>query len=152
MNKWLQALSVLALTVSAAHAHTQLSVSVPADGATLSDPPKEVMLHFSEPVKLTMLTVQRDNNEKRNLGPLPTQANVVFTVAAPALEKGSYVVSWRALSEDTHVMTGEFTFSVGASEDSAASVPHMTHDQHAAHSEGAEHDEATEHHGHASHP
>jgi methionine-rich copper-binding protein CopC len=35
-----------------------------------------------------------------------------FVVAVPELVAGEYAIQWRALSEDTHVMTGEIHFTI----------------------------------------
>ena len=106
--------TLLAVVGQLAYAHTELSASVPADNAVLAAAPKEVMLHFSEPVRLTALSLQKQGQAKQSLGPLSADASEHFLVAAPTLSEGQYTVSWRALSEDAHVMTGEFAFTVGA--------------------------------------
>lgn len=111
-------LTLIALAAGAAQtafAHAELSESAPANCAMLESAPEDVILNFSEPVRLTALSVQQDGAAKQSLGPLPAEATEQFVVAAPALEDGHYMVSWRALSQDTHVMTGEFMFTVGAS-------------------------------------
>jgi methionine-rich copper-binding protein CopC len=38
--------------------------------------------------------------------------NSVLEVELPVLPPGSYRVSWRALSKDTHVTEGDFTFTI----------------------------------------
>jgi methionine-rich copper-binding protein CopC len=35
-----------------------------------------------------------------------------FAVGLPELAPGDYVVEWRALSQDSHVVTGEIRFSI----------------------------------------
>jgi methionine-rich copper-binding protein CopC len=117
-----------------ASGHAELSGSNPAADAVLGKAPKEIMLHFSEPVRLTALSVQKQADSKQSLGPLPRSASEHFSVAAPELSDGQYTVTWRALSEDTHVMTGEFAFAVGAG--SAPAQPAEPQDHaHSAHSE-----------------
>jgi len=118
----LSQLALIALAAGAsqtAFAHAELSGSAPANCAMLESTPEDVTLNFSEPVRLTALSVQRGGAAKQSLGPLPAEALERFVVAAPALEDGHYMVSWRALSVDTHVMTGEFMFMVGAAGDQA---------------------------------
>lgn len=112
---WIYLLTLLAVAGQLAHAHSELLSSVPNDADVLASSPKEVMLDFSEPVKLTALSVERSGEAKQALGPLPTEATQHFAVAAPVLGPGEYVVNWRALSEDTHVMSGVLHFTVGAS-------------------------------------
>jgi copper transport protein len=115
MNKIQLFVGMLAVvTGQLAYAHAELSSSVPADRATLDAAPEALTLTFTEPVRLTALAVQKVGDVKQNLGPLPSEASPTFTIAAPQLADGQYTVSWRAMSEDTHIMTGELVFGVGA--------------------------------------
>ena len=137
----LSQLILIGLTGAAAQltlAHTELSESIPADRAMLETAPEDLTLRFSEPVRLTALTVQKDAMAKRNLGPLPSDASQQFAVAVPALENGHYTVTWRALSEDTHVISGEFMFMVGPLGDHAEQMNHAA-DSDDAQSEHAGH-------------
>lgn len=113
----LSQMTLIVLAAGAAQtvfAHAELSGSTPANCAMLEAAPENVTLNFSEPVRLTALSVQKDGAAKQSIGPLSAEALEQFVVAAPALEDGHYMVSWRALSQDTHVMSGEFMFAVGA--------------------------------------
>ena len=106
--------AVLGLVLSlSAFAHTQLSSSVPADEAQLDAAPKELKLTFSEAVRLTAVSIDHAS-EKRPIELEAEAAAKEFTVALPALEPGDYVVEWRALSEDTHVVSGEIRFTITA--------------------------------------
>ena len=111
-----KAIAVLLLGVGfsfgVAHAHTQLSASSPEDGATIAAPEK-ISLTFSEAVRLTAVSIVK-GEEDRALEIEVTAPATEFTLAAPALEPGTYIVRWRALSADTHVMSGEFTFTIAA--------------------------------------
>ena len=119
-------MTAAALTTGAAFAHTELSTTTPDDGATIATAPENVELTFSEPVRLTALSIQKDGEPKQSLGPLPIGTTEKFSVALPAtIDDGHYVVAWRALSEDTHVMNGEFMFAVGAEGTHEA---HMNHE------------------------
>jgi copper transport protein len=130
-------LTLIVLAAGAAQsafAHAELSGSTPANCAMLESVPANLTLSFSEPVRLTALSVQKDGVARRSLGPLAAEASEEFVVAAPMLEDGHYTVSWRALSADTHVMTGEFMFSVGATDDhgqhvNCAADPDTEHEQ-----------------------
>src|SRR5688572_6381450 len=132
--------AIFTLMASAAFAHSELTSSMPADKASVDAAPKELMLHFSEPVRLTALSVNKAGDAQRDLSPLPAERQKDFSVASPGLSKGQYTVSWRALSEDAHVMTGEFTFAVG--EPAAGGASHEVHGAgHAEHAPpAAQHD------------
>lgn len=141
-------MSMIMMTLAAgaaqpAFAHTELAGTVPADRAVIATAPEDLQLRFSEPVRLTALSVRKDGAAKQSLGPLPTETTGQFTVALPALDEGHYVVSWRALSEDTHVMSGEFMFVVGAT---GGHDEHMNHEaahtgEHSGHMEQDRHDD-----------
>lgn len=103
-----------ALAALSAAAHTELSGTMPADGATLAAAPHELVLEFSEPVTLTAVIVHGTDGVEHAIDPLPTSKSERFSVTAPELVPGSYRVDWRALSEDTHVINGEFAFTVEA--------------------------------------
>ena len=127
--------TLAAFAAQSALAHTELSSTVPADRATLAAAPENVELKVSEPVRLTALTIQQGDGAKQSIGPLPPGNSATFAVALPAgLGEGHYVVTWRALSEDTHVVSGEFMFAVGTA---AGADAHATHSPAAAPTEAA---------------
>ncbi|AKA24663.1 copper homeostasis periplasmic binding protein CopC [Pseudomonas chlororaphis] len=104
-----------------AQAHPKLVASTPAEGARVAAPAK-IELQFSE-------TLTRQFSGARLLmtgmagmshAPMPVKAAVaggndpksmIITPAAP-LTAGSYKVEWRAVSADTHPITGNLTFDV----------------------------------------
>lgn len=141
--------AVFSFLAAPAFAHSELTGSMPADKASIDTAPKELMLHFSEPVRLTALAVTKAGEAQKALSPLPAQSQKDFSIASPDLAKGQYTVNWRALSGDAHVMTGQFAFAVG--EPIAAGASHEAHAGHEAHD--AAHDAGHEAHdaGHAEH-
>jgi methionine-rich copper-binding protein CopC len=98
-----------------ASAHTHLVKSIPADGSTVTVSPTKFVLTFADPAKLTALSVQKGTEPVRKLGPFPTTASAEISVPAPQLATGKYVLSWRVVSSDGHVMPGKLSFTVGAS-------------------------------------
>jgi copper transport protein len=112
MKTFIQAL-VLSLTATFAYAHTQLSSSTPADEAVVHTSPEAITLKFSEPVRLMSLSLEGATG-KHDLRPLPSSASAEFSIEAPSLADGRYVVAWRAMSADTHVVTGQFGFAVNS--------------------------------------
>jgi len=105
---------VFTLWAAVAFAHVHLKQSTPAEGAVLQSAPAQIVLTFSEPALVTALSIQQAGKEKQSLGPLPTEATQTLTVASPGLTAGSYVVTWRAVSPDKHVMSGTLHFRVGS--------------------------------------
>ena len=108
------AAAMLALS-SIAFAHTHLKASMPAENAVLTAAPSEIMLHFSAPTRLTVLTIKKEGESaERKLGPLPKEAAADFGVPMTSLTPGKYTVNWRAVGDDNHVMSGALHFTVGA--------------------------------------
>jgi copper transport protein len=96
-----------------AWAHTHLVRSVPADGSTVASGPAKFVLTFAEPAKLTTLSLQKGTEPAKKITPLPTAPAAEISVPAPQLAPGKYVLTWRAVSDDGHVMPGKVTFTVG---------------------------------------
>lgn len=102
------------LTSSAVLAHTRLGASIPAAGAEVASPP-EIVLEFSEPVHVTAFAVQTDAGVEQRTGEIPAGPAKAFAIPVTgALAPGEYSVSWRAVSADTHIVSGEFSFVVVA--------------------------------------
>jgi methionine-rich copper-binding protein CopC len=130
------AVALAMLVAQSVAAHTELKATVPADRAAIAAAPENVQLTFSEAVRLTALSIQKDGAEKQSLGPLPAETTAAFAVALPAtLAAGHYVVTWRALSEDTHVISGEFMFTLGAEGGQDAHAGHGAAPAPAAHAD-----------------
>jgi copper transport protein len=115
---WLIALLLLGLAPAPsgkALAHAVMLETEPADGAVLAHPPDAVTLRFSEPVRPIAVRVL-DAARDAGLEPAAIEAEdgtVRVTFARP-LEAGTYLVSWRVASVDSHPVSGAFTFDVGA--------------------------------------
>jgi methionine-rich copper-binding protein CopC len=109
-------LSVLALSLlgATAHAHAHLQKSSPADNSVITTSPPILELHFSEPARVTALSIQKGEEPKRNLAPLPATAAQQVTVPLPPLTPGTYLVAWRVISDDGHVMAGALHFTLSA--------------------------------------
>jgi copper transport protein len=102
----------LALPV-AAWAHAHLLRAVPADGSVLQAAPARVVLTFSEAARLTALWVAPLGGTRQRIAPLPTDAAAEISVALPPLVPGRYVLSWRVVGSDGHVVPGELHFTLG---------------------------------------
>jgi len=102
----------LSACVAVAYAHAHLKKSTPADGSTITTSPPNVVLTLSEPARLTGAWIQKDGAAKQKLGSLPDKPSAEISVALPALTPGAYVVSWRAISDDGHVMPGAIHFTL----------------------------------------
>ncbi|WP_176733931.1 copper resistance CopC/CopD family protein [Micromonospora peucetia] len=111
--------TVVALLIAPAgpaSAHAVLVSSSPIASAVVSDGPAEVVLTFSESVRKVpgKIRVIAPDGSRADRGE-PTFEDTVVTVPVdPAGERGTYLVSYRVISADSHPVSGAFTYSVGA--------------------------------------
>jgi methionine-rich copper-binding protein CopC len=93
-------------------AHTKLAASSPADGAEVNIL-SEIRLDFSAAVKLTAVKLVDTSGTEIGLGAIPGATAETFTVTiTESLATGTYVISWRSISSDAHIVSGEIRFSV----------------------------------------
>ncbi|WP_030140788.1 copper homeostasis periplasmic binding protein CopC [Pseudomonas fluorescens] len=116
------ALSTGLLVSGLAQAHPKLLSSTPAEGAEGAAPTK-IELHFSENLMTKFSGAKLMMTEMPGMSahsPMPMPAKVsgsddpktmVIVPNAP-LSAGTYQVQWRAVSSDTHPITGNVTFKV----------------------------------------
>ena len=102
------------LMAGPARAHAHLEKSTPAEGTVLTRSPTTLEMTFSEPARLTALSIQKDQEPKQAIKSLPNAAEETVRVALPALSPGAYTVSWRVVSPDGHVMSGALHFTIAA--------------------------------------
>jgi copper transport protein len=99
-----------------AAAHANLVGSDPAEGSLLNDPPTQVVLTFSEPVRLVpdRIVVVGPDGEQLALGE-PSVDGTELTIPMPEVfDIGTYLVSYRVVSQDNHPVGGAVTYSLGA--------------------------------------
>lgn len=104
-------------TAIPARAHAVLSTSDPADGATLSAPPDQVLLGFTEPIDDEASSVRvLDTGGTSVGGEISTPSPQELAVPVDTADGGVYLVTWRVLSTiDGHVTAGTLAFGVGVS-------------------------------------
>jgi methionine-rich copper-binding protein CopC len=105
-------LATIALVPGLALAHAKLELTIPAADSSIATMPAQVMLHFSEAVKITALTIEKEGGKDKIELKVPTEATPMAQAEAPKLAAGAYLLSWRALSDDGHVMSGTVRFTV----------------------------------------
>jgi copper resistance protein C len=110
--------SLLMSGTVAAFAHAHLVRATPAVGATVSTPPSEVMLRFSEKLESAFSSVVvRDQSGKQvDKGGATVDKGdrtLMRVLLQQPITPGVYKVEWKAMSADTHKIDGNFTFKVG---------------------------------------
>ena len=100
----------------AADAHAVLQATDPTSGAVLVAAPKVVTLTFNEPVSLPTNAVRVLDSRGTDVaaGAAKAVGPRVTVGLRSKLARGSYIVAWKAISADSHPVSGAFTFAVGA--------------------------------------
>lgn len=111
MKRYLGLLTLWMSAAACAHAHLQQSI--PAEGSVLTQPPSRFDLTFNEAATLTALSLQKEGQPVQKIAGLPTKPSAQFNIPAPRLDAGSYTLTFRALSEDSHVVLGSIRFKIG---------------------------------------
>jgi methionine-rich copper-binding protein CopC len=124
--KILSLLSAFALVTIGvtANAHAHLQKSSPADNSVITTSPTILVLNFSEIARLTALSLQKGNEPKQSMKPLPAAAAQQISFPLPSLTPGVYAVLWRVVSEDGHVMSGVLHFTLAPDNPGATSAQH----------------------------
>lgn len=101
-----------------ASAHATLLSTDPSSGGVYDTPPKAVTLRFSEPVEVSLGGIRvYDGGRDRVVTGSPEHpggAQSQVQVSLPKLDDGTFVVTWRVISADSHPVEGAFTFQVGS--------------------------------------
>lgn len=110
-----------------AQAHSVLEGSTPAEGDVLTTAPTEVTLTFNEPVNLLPESVQvfAPDGTRVDHGKAAhaAESSTEIGVGMASSQQGTYLVSWRVVSADSHPLAGAFTFSVGKASKTIAAAP-----------------------------
>ncbi|WP_445284838.1 copper resistance CopC/CopD family protein [Streptomyces sp. DSM 118148] len=125
-HRWLRRLTVLGTgllllllgTAAPASAHAALRGTDPADGTVLKSAPRRVTLTFTESVGLLTdsFRVYDPRNRRLRTGEAdhaPGRSDTARVPLPARLGTGTYTVTWRVVSADSHPVSGALTFSVG---------------------------------------
>lgn len=125
--------AVATLAVAApASAHDTIVSSTPAADSQLTTAPTEVVLTFSNALLSldensgTALTVVDESGKDWVAGSPTVAADTVTVPLAEGMPGGAYTVTWQVVSSDGHPTSGEYAFSLTASEASATPTPTET--------------------------
>jgi copper transport protein len=97
---------------AAASAHATLRTTSPRFGTELQRGPATIRLRFDQHVKILPGAVQVLNGVGKNFARgAHVQGTTIVGLVAP-LKLGTYTVRWQAVSADSHVVSGVWTFGV----------------------------------------
>ncbi len=73
--------------------------------------PAQLSLTFTEPARLTQLSIERTGQPALPLA-LPEETSRTLHIVLPALAPGDYLVRFRVLGADGHLVPGRLAFTV----------------------------------------
>ena len=102
---------------SAAYAHPELQSAEPAAGAAMTTSPKQIRITFNESVipQFSGLEVKDQTGKVISTGKSatdPANKKLLIVPLKEQLPPGDYKVEWHAVSDDTHRVKGNYSFSV----------------------------------------
>ncbi|WP_374225356.1 copper resistance CopC/CopD family protein [Micromonospora sp. C95] len=108
--------ALLLVPAGPASAHAVLSSSSPAASAVVPAAPAEVVLTFSETVRKVpdRIRVIAPDGSRADQGEPTFAGSVVNIPVDTGRGNGTYLVTYRVISADSHPVSGAFTYSVGA--------------------------------------
>ncbi|MEE9313034.1 MAG: copper resistance CopC family protein [Rhizobiaceae bacterium] len=111
MTRFLIVLASVFFITTTANAHSPLKSTAPQKDAILEAAPKEIVLNFAKMVRITKVTLAKDDTEAKLELPFKKFTNDI-SIPNPTTGVGSYTVNWRALGKDGHALKGSFSFTV----------------------------------------
>ena len=121
MSKMTSMAAVSMITVSlfgsAAYAHPELQSAEPAAGGAMTTSPKQIRITFNESVipQFSGLEVKDQTGKVISTGKSatdPANKKLLIVPLKEQLPPGDYKVEWHAVSDDTHRVKGNYSFSV----------------------------------------
>lgn len=100
-----------------ASAHAILLKTNPGSGSIIQRAPSQITLKFNEPVKLVASDIGVVAPNGKRVSGTPERTGDGSTVTIPVhsgLPHGTFLVSYRIISADSHPVAGGFSFSLGA--------------------------------------
>ena len=116
LTKLLLTACTLVLLIQGSWAHAFIDHAEPAVGSQIHVAPTQVKIWFTEKLepalsKIQVFDISGQEIDKRDVK-IDQSNGALLTVSLPALKPGKYKVLWRAVSVDTHMTTGNFTFEL----------------------------------------
>lgn len=118
------AVLLVLLGAPAASAHAVVEGTDPADGQVLDRAPQQVTVTFNETITLAAQgTALLDADGVDVPAHIVAVDNTVRITPTGEMPDGTYIVTWRVISADTHPVAGGITFAVGAPSAAAITMP-----------------------------
>jgi copper transport protein len=106
----------LLVPATPAQAHAAMVAATPVPGTVLGASPTEITVAFSEAVTVVIGKVQVLAPDGKRISGTARASGSILHIPVRRADRplGTYLVSYRVISADSHPVAGAFTFSVGA--------------------------------------
>jgi len=105
-----------AAPIAPAFAHAFPDHSVPAVGGTVTQPPSEIRIWFTQKLEPAFSAIEvtdaSGTRVDQNDAQVDAQDPTLLRVSVKPLAPGTYKVVWHVVSVDTHATEGNFSFTV----------------------------------------
>jgi methionine-rich copper-binding protein CopC len=99
-----------------AWAHAFLDHADPKVGSTVTDPPKQVKIWFTQELEQAFSSIEVKDTQGKQVDAkdcrVDTKDKSLLEVTLPMLPTGTYTVIWHVVSVDTHRSQGHFEFTI----------------------------------------
>lgn len=104
---------MIGIWATGAMAHSPLDATTPANEATVTEMPTEVLMDFKGDIRLTRVSITHADTHSMDMD-LGEQTAFTQEFALPMHDMGAgvYVIEWRGLGVDGHALNGTFSFTV----------------------------------------
>lgn len=104
---------MIGMWATGAMAHSPLDGTTPANEATVTEMPVEVLMDFKGDIRLTRVSITHADTHSMEID-LGDQTAFAQEFSLPMHDMGAgfYVVEWRGLGSDGHALNGTFSFTV----------------------------------------
>ncbi|MGV8953216.1 MAG: copper resistance CopC/CopD family protein [Cypionkella sp.] len=111
-----------------AFAHAQLVAAVPAQSAVVATAPAAFELQFNEAVSPLVLLLVAPDGRSTALTQVKLVGTTLQITPPPGLVRGTYALTYRAISSDGHPVGGAVSWSIGMPSQSNTTAPDTTTD------------------------
>jgi copper transport protein len=113
MRRALLVVAVALVFPASAFAHATLERTTPSFRQELRSGPAAIRLHFDQRVTVIGRGIEVLNGDGRNFARASRAVGTDVVANVRTLPRGPYTVRWQAVSADSHVVSGVWTFGVG---------------------------------------
>jgi hypothetical protein len=114
--RWTLAFALFLALQLPARAHAFLDHAEPKVGSTITRPPAETKIWFTQELEPAFSTIEvsdaQGNEVDKKDTHLDSKDKSLLIVSLPPLSPGTYTVAWHVVSVDTHKTQGHYQFTV----------------------------------------